>query len=328
MAANSIGRAFRLRTDRELLECAAVLEGEDFDSRLRSSAMAWLRAELLATPQGIGWKRLQEFQFEGTRIPLLNLQRGIWKPAVLNAALTIRTVFSNRPDQRPYDDAPGPEGLLRYKWMGDNPNASDNRAVREAMRRRLPLIYLIGIAKGLYQPVFPAFIEAEEPERQQFVVSTSAEEETAWRYAVQGQPEIAREYLESVRQHRLHQRVFRDQVLLAYDSRCALCHLGHRELIDAAHIREDAAGGEPTVTNGIAMCKLHHATFDNLLVGVSPDYRIHVRQDLLSEVDGPTLQHSIKQLHGELIRVPSSRVAQPDRELLEERFTQFRKGAA
>lgn len=305
-----------------------MLEGEDFDARLRLSAMAWLRAELLATPEGIYWKRLLEFRFEGTRIPLLNIQRGIWKPAILDAALTIRTVFSNKPDQRPYDDAPGPEGLLRYKWMGDKPNASDNRAVREAMHRRLPLIYLVGIAKGLYQPVFPAFIEAEEPARQQFVVSTSAEEETAWRFAVQGQPEIAREYLESVRQHRLHQRVFRDQVLLAYDSRCALCHLGHRELIDAAHIREDAAGGLPTVTNGIAMCKLHHATFDSLLIGLSPDYRIHVRHDLLSEIDGPTLQHSIKQLHGEIIRLPGARAARPDKDLLEERFVRFQSGAA
>ena len=220
-------------------------EGEDFDERVRATAMAWLRAELLGSPEGIAWRRLLEFQFEGTRLPLLNIQRGIWKPAILDAALSIRTVYANKPDQRPYDDAPGPEGLLRYKWMGDNPNASDNRAVRAAMQRRLPVIYLVGIAKGLYQPVFPAFIEAEESDRQQFVVSTSAEEETAWRYAMQGQPEIAREYLESVRQHRLHQRVFRDQVLLAYDSRCALCHLGHRELIDAAHIREDSAASQP-----------------------------------------------------------------------------------
>ena len=82
------------------------------------------------------------------------------------------------------------------------------------------------------------------------------------------------------------------------------------------------------MTNGIAMCKLHHATFDNLLVGVSPDYRIHVREDLLSEIDGPTLQHSIKQLHGELITVPGTRSARPDRELLEERFVRFEAGAA
>lgn len=302
--------------------------GEDFDERLRFNAMAWLRAELLRTPVGIRHDRLTEFEFEGQRVPLLNLQRGIWKPAILNAALTIRTVFRNRPDQRPYEDAPGPDGLLRYKWMGTDPQASDNRSVRTAMVERRPLIYLVGIDRGLYQPVFPVFAQAEEAASRQWVVTTSAEEETAWEYASQGEVELARRYLESVRSHRLHQRVFREQVLVAYDSRCALCHLGHRELLDAAHIREDAAGGSPTVTNGIAMCKLHHATFDNLLVGVTPDYEIRVRHDLLDEVDGPTLQHSIKQLHGELIRLPSRKLARPDRELLAERFDRFTVGAA
>jgi putative restriction endonuclease len=305
-----------------------VSEQEDFDARLRVSAMAWLRAELLRTPQGIRYDRLTQFEFEGNRIPLLNLQRGIWKPRVLSAALSIRTVFSNRPDQRPYDDEPGADGLLRYKWMGSDPHASDNRAVRTAMNNQLPLIYLLGIAKGVYQPIFPVYAVAEEAASGQFVVTTSAEEKFAWEYAAKGEVELARTYLESVRTQRVHQRVFREQVLVAYQSRCALCHLGHRELIDAAHIREDAAGGMPTVTNGIAMCKLHHATFDSLLVGVTPDHEIRVRHDLLDEVDGPTLQHSIKQLHGQLIRLPSRKLAHPDRELLAERFDRFTAGVA
>lgn len=290
--------------------------------------MAWLRVELLRTPEGIRHDRLTQFEFEGVRIPLLNLQRGIWKPGILTAALTIRTVFKNRPDQRPYDDAPGPDGLLRYKWMGTDAGASDNRAVRAAMVDHRPMVYLVGIGRGVYQPFFPAFAVAEEPVSHQFVVTTSAEEEIAWEYAAEGQVELAKRYLESVRSQRLHQRVFREQVLVAYESRCAFCHLGHRELIDAAHIRDDAKGGLPTVTNGIAMCKLHHATFDNLLVGVTPDHEIRVRHDLLDEVDGPTLQHSIKQLHGQLIRLPKKKLARPDRELLAERFELFEAGVA
>ena len=299
----------------------------DLDERVRSSAMAWLRAELLRTPDGISHVRLQDFHFEGTRLALWS-QRGIRKPAILDAALAIQTTYSNRPDQRPYEDEPGPDGLLRYKWMGTNPNAADNRALRVAMELHLPLIYLVGLRPGLYQPIFPVYVVAEEPELHQFVVTTSEQEETAWEYASQGEVELSRRYLESVRSHRVHQRVFREQVLLAYGSRCAFCNLGHRELIDAAHIREDSAGGEPKVTNGIAMCKLHHATFDNLLVGITPDYRIEVRHDLLEEVDGPTLQHSIKQLHREMIRVPERRIARPDRELLAERFERFMTAVA
>lgn len=300
------------------------LSDPELDEEIRASAMAWLRTELLRTPGGIPYSRLIEFRFRGTRIPLV-IQRGIWKPKILDAALSIKTVFSNRPDQRPYDDEPGPDGLMRYKWMGTDPNASDNRALRLAMQEHLPLIYLVGIASGLYQPIFPVYVVAEERELHQFVVTTSVQEETAWDYAQQGEIELSRRYLQSVTNHRVHQRVFREQVLMAYDSRCALCSLGHRELIDAAHIKEDSAGGEPTVTNGIAMCKLHHATFDNLLVGLSPDYRIHVRDDLLTEIDGPTLQHSIKQLHGELIRLPARRAARPNVDLLAERWERFQE---
>lgn len=300
------------------------LSDPELDEEIRASAMAWLRAELLKTPGGIPHSRLTEFRFRGTKIPLI-VQGGIHKPKMLEAALSIKTTFSNAPDERPYDDEPGPDGLLRYKWRGTDPSFWDNRALRLAMEHHLPLIYLVGIAKGLYQPLFPVYLVAEESELHQFVVTTTAQEETAWDYAQQGGVDLSRKYLQTVSKYRVHQRIFREQVLLAYDSRCALCNLGHRELIDAAHIKEDSAGGEPTVTNGIAMCKLHHATFDNLLVGLSPDYRIHVRDDLLTEIDGPTLQHSIKQLHGQLIRLPSKRAARPNVDLLTERWERFQE---
>ena len=42
--------------------------------------------------------------------------------------------------------------------------------------------------------------------------------------------------------------------------RCALCRLRHQELLDAAHITPDSeAEGEPLVSNGVVLCKLHHA---------------------------------------------------------------------
>src|SRR3712207_7569771 len=40
---------------------------------------------------------------------------------------------------------------------------------------------------------------------------------------------------------RLHQPVFASQVMVAYETRCAVCSLNHRELLDAAHIIPDSA---------------------------------------------------------------------------------------
>jgi hypothetical protein len=44
------------------------------------------------------------------------------------------------------------------------------------------------------------------------------------------------------------------------------------------------------------MCKIHHAAFDNLLMGVRPDYSIEVRSDVLVEEDGPTLRYALQGL--------------------------------
>jgi putative restriction endonuclease len=78
------------------------------------------------------------------------------------------------------------------------------------------------------------------------------------------------------------------------------------------------------VTNGIAMCKIHHAAFDSQFMGVRPDYHIQVRADILNEEDGPTLRFALQGLHGEAIGLPHKRAARPDRELLKERYERFR----
>jgi PAS domain S-box-containing protein len=88
---------------------------------------------------------------------------------------------------------------------------------------------------------------------------------------------VLREYSERVVQARVHQSIFRERVLTAYEARCAVCNLGYRELLDAAHVKADAEGGQPVGPNGIAMCKIHHGAFDASILGVSPSYEIKIR---------------------------------------------------
>ena len=91
--------------------------------------------------------------------------------------------------------------------------------------------------------------------------------------------EERRRYVTRELQVRLYQRSFRERVLRAYHSQCALCRVRHHELLDAAHIVPDREGGEPGVPNGLSLCKLHHAAFDKLFVGVRPNGIIEVRRD-------------------------------------------------
>ena len=110
----------------------------------------------------------------------------------------------------------------------------------------------------------------------------------------------------------------------AYDHRCAFCDLRHKQLLEAAHITADSDPlGEPVVSNGMSLCRLHHAAFDRLLLGVHPSYVIHVRPDILYEIDGPMLKHGLQGLEGQRIVVPSRRVERPDEERLGERFAAF-----
>jgi putative restriction endonuclease len=123
---------------------------------------------------------------------------------------------------------------------------------------------------------------------------------------------------------RLHQPVFREQVLHAYRSSCTVCHLRHTELLDAAHITSDAEqGGDPVVTNGLALCKIHHAAYDRNIMGISPDHKVRIHERLLREIDGPMLQHGLQEMHGATITLPRSRSAHPDPDRLARRFESF-----
>lgn len=78
------------------------------------------------------------------------------------------------------------------------------------------------------------------------------------------------------RTYRAHD--FRSRVLGAYGHRCAFCGV-QLNLVDAAHIvpvADDASTDE--TSNGIALCKLHHAAFDRNLLSINEGYQIELSQ--------------------------------------------------
>ena len=118
---------------------------------------------------------------------------------------------------------------------------------------------------------------------------------------------------------------FRQLVIHAYRTRCAICALRHDDLLDAAHILEYRhERGLPEVPNGLALCKIHHSAYDVNILGISPDYRVHVSEAVLAEHDGPMLQHGLKEMEGGRLIVPGAEALRPNREFLGERFERFR----
>lgn len=301
----------------------------DQDADIRLAAAAYLQRVGIAGVVTADDLRAG-FVVAGKRVPLVNPQRGIYKPARMQHLLSIRTVFPRSGRTVWYDDqrqvheqiARGEE-LIDYAFMGTDPEAADNRWLKDARDNAIGVFYFLGVAPQRYQVVYPTYIidwsAAELKARIAFGVGSKA--------SVSSTPPAApeRRYgLQLVRQ-RLHQATFRVAVLSAYGGRCAISGLPEPRLIDAAHIMADAHEelGQPIVQNGLPLSKIHHAAFDANLIGIDPDFRVHVSDALMSIHDGPMFEHGVKGIAGRLLRPPQREIDKPDRERLAERFELF-----
>ncbi len=297
----------------------------DIDLQVRLAAFNWLSEQVNLHGDVLPRKLLEQgFGFQGQRIPLVAPQ-GIFKPQILDLPLSITTS-----PKGPYDDYFGKDNFLIYSYRGTNPNHRDNVGLRKVFETKRPLVYLHGIEPGKYLATWPVYIIGDDERDLKFKIAVD-DAIPAFEYS---ESNIVRQiaevsdarhaYLTGTMKVRLQQRSFREKVLDAYMSQCAFCRLRHRELLDAAHIIPDnMPNGKSTIENGLSLCKLHHAAFDSFIVGVTPDFIIQVRQDILEEEDGPVLQHGLKELHKSKLILPSSKSHYPSREALDWRYSRF-----
>ena len=301
------------------------------DTDVRRRAFAFLEEQTRLHGEAISRTVLQQgFLYKGERVPLISPQ-GIFKPRLLDLPLTITTVPPTAGKKVPYHDHMSSDGVLTYRYRGTDPNHRDNIGLRTLMQRKIPCIYLYGLVEGWYVAAWPVYLERDYPQSLSFIAQLDdrnivhmAAEPTM----VQDRT-ILRGYITREFQQRLHQQAFRERVLSAYRDLCAVCRLKHRELLDAAHIIPDKdERGEPVVTNGLAMCKLHHAAFDQMFIGITPGYHIVIPETIRREKDGPMLIHGLQGFHNESIVVPRSAELKPNKKFLEERFEEFLRKSA
>ena len=272
------------------------------------------------------------FHFQGERIALINPQRGIFKPRQMAYLLSIRTVFPRKGGRIWYDDQReihrqiyASNEVIEYAFMGTDPNSPDNRWLREAMEQQVPVIYFLGTSPGRYQPIIPTFIVGWCPERLRVQLAFDTISGASAQAVLPASPE--RRYSLREIKARLHQASFREAVLAAYGGQCAISRLPEPRLLDAAHIVMDADEqyGQPVIPNGLPLTKIHHAAFDANLIGIDPDYRVHVSERLLEIHDGPFLELGLKGIAGMRIEFPKRAQDWPDRDRLAIRFEQLSK---
>ena len=314
----------------------------DLDARIRLAAFAHVR-RLERERGGIltGRELQRGFEFEGARVAL-HAGHGIFKPQQMTRLLSIRTGIPERGGRVWYDDQLKDHDQLftqseyigyafqKHKTRGQDPNLAVNQLLREACELRLPVLYFLGVGvKPKRYKASIVYLEDWDP-RAFRVRAVFARPDRIDQIPVRldaAAPENAAERRYALREcrQRVHQPVFRAALVDAYRGRCAISGLPDERLLDAAHIvpDRDADLGQPIVANGLLLSKLHHAAFDQNLIGITPDYRLKISAPLRELCDGPMLE-LLKDDDGRRIRLPRRERDRPDPDRLALRYEQFR----
>lgn len=300
----------------------------DPDEVVRSAAFSSLDDLRRASGDILPWSRIARgFEVNGRQIFFATQAEGIFKPQQMRTVLSIKTSIPRPGRSHWYRDQTvgllGAEEDIRYDFRREGATHVKNMLLLDAKERRLPLIYFFGIAPAIYHVIAPAFVTDWRPQDGLITVTTSVRE----LHPSPLSPPLSsdeRRYATRAVKQRLHQSMFRERVIAAYRGRCAITRLPLPGLVEAAHVVPDIDTdlGQPNIQNGICLSKLHHAAFDQALIGIDPDFRVHVSRSVLEYRDGPMLEQ-LKTLNGASLQLPRQRECWPDRDRLAVRFERF-----
>jgi putative restriction endonuclease len=108
----------------------------------------------------------------------------------------------------------------------------------------------------------------------------------------------------------------------AYRSRCAMTSERTLPVLEAAHIRPYAAGGEHALSNGLLLRSDLHKLFDLGYLTVDPkDLAINVSQKIREEYENGRAYYA---LHGKRLAQPENVLAIPSKESLDYHASIFR----
>ena len=159
----------------------------------------------------------------------------------------------------------GPDGVVESGLLNEHGHISGR--AQAAVRRLSPLDFNRIIDLG-----FDDRLQKALPRKDAAITSTYLKED-------QVPFEMPGARLRVLSERPMRDRVFRQSVLRAYDSRCAVTGLrlingGGRAEVEAAHIRPVEAGGPDIISNGIALSGTAHWMFDRGLLTITDELDI------------------------------------------------------
>lgn len=115
---------------------------------------------------------------------------------------------------------------------------------------------------------------------------------------------------------RVQQEAFRSQLLIEYDSTCAVTGSNVPEVLQAAHIEPYRGRTSQVASNGLLLRSDVHLLYDAHLLSVVPERHVVQMSDRLRGT-------AYEQWNGVPIRLPRRAEARPRDELLEQQYKQF-----
>lgn len=117
---------------------------------------------------------------------------------------------------------------------------------------------------------------------------------------------------------RVNQAFFRSTILSSYHSACCITGINNKELLIASHIKpwKDSSSSEKTnPRNGLCLNSLHDRAFDRGFITVTPDFKIHISNNVSDICGGITIDKFFKSYDSQTITIPEKFV--PDKEFLQ-----------
>ncbi len=128
---------------------------------------------------------------------------------------------------------------------------------------------------------------------------------------------------QAIVKQRVNQSFFRTTVLISYNSRCCISGIGTPELLEACHI-SDWSEDEVNRTNpknGLCLNSFFHKSYDNLLLAITPDFKIKISDELLSSTFDKDFKAYLACINGSPITLPYRFL--PDKDLLQLHYEKY-----
>lgn len=131
---------------------------------------------------------------------------------------------------------------------------------------------------------------------------------------------------EVTRKQRVNQEFFRHMVLSSYNNQCCITGISNATLLEACHISDWSKdiSNRMNPHNGIPLTPTLHQAYDNNLIAIDADYKVHVADSLLADEKAkPFANDFLASINGVKITLPQ-RFA-PSQELLDTNYQNFRR---